>query len=290
MGLRMRLVVLAFAVFAVLAQGCSTRPRGTGEVFELRSRAETQLELAGRSADRGDPDAALFLLREAAGLAALADDSGLIVRVAVSRGNALLMLGRDGEADSELAAAEDEALLSGRRDLLALVRIHRARRNLGSESGADSARAAIDDVRRETAFLSDPLQVAFAWTVIGLAEGELGRHDLAEAAVRRSLAVHERGTGIELVAFDWFMIASFRSRSGDFDGARLALQTSISLDRRAENSWGIASGWRALGDVESRAGNRDSARAAYVRAAGIFSAMGNARAAEDALSRIADGD
>jgi len=288
MGLRIGFVVLAVAGSVALAQGCSTRPGNPGEVFETRNRAETRLDLAGRSMDRGDPENALSLLEEVSRLAALADDSGLIVRAAVSRGNALSMLGRTEEAAAEFAAAEDEARLSGRRNLLALAAIHRARRNLGS--GEDSARAAIGDVSREMAFLPDPLQVAFAWTVIGLAQDALGRRDLAEAAVLRSLAVHEKGNRLELAAFDWFMIASFRSRSGDFGGARLALENSIALDRRAENSWGLASGWRALGDVETRAGNPEAARAAYLRAAGIFRAMGNVPAAEDALSRAENGN
>jgi len=264
--------------------GCSSRPGPRGEIFDTRARAEAQLELGNRQADRGDLDSALFLLDEAMRLAVLADDSGLRVRVGLSRGNVLFSMGRVREAESGLGEALAEALMSGDRELVALSRVHNARRLLFSPGGAGEA--VVDEVSREMAFLGDPMQVAFAWTVVALAEGERGRYAQAQAAAQRSLAIHERGRRLELAAFDWFMIASFRSRSGDFDGARRALESSMALDRRVENSWGLASGWRALGDVERRAGNPDAARLAYIRAADIFRALGNDAAAEETLSRI----
>ncbi|MCL2190681.1 MAG: hypothetical protein FWB79_01685 [Treponema sp.] len=279
-------VAVLASLALIFAQGCSTRPGGRGDVYDTRIRAETQLELGNRQADRGDLDAALALLDEAMRFAVLADDSGLRVRAGLSRGNVLLSLGRADEARAGMNLAVEEALRTGDRELAALARIHEARRRLLSPGGAGAAGGVVEEVSREMALLRDPVQVAFAWTVVALAEGELGRYDRAEAAARRSLAAHERGRRLELAAFDWFMIASFRSRSGDFAGARLALEASMSLDRRVENSWGLASGWRALGDVERRAGNPDAARAAYARASEIFRALGNYRAADEALSRV----
>jgi len=282
-----RAITVVFALCAVLlASACSTRPRNRGEIFDTRSRAETQLEQGNRQADRGDLNTALFLLDEAMRLAVLADDSGLRVRVGLSRSNVLFSMGHAGDAESGLNDALAEALLSGNRELVALSRIHNARRRLLSPGGAGEAGAIVEEVSRETAFLGDPLQTAFAWTVVALAEGELGRYAQAQTVARRSLAIHERSRHFELAAFDWFMIASFRSRSGDFNGARQALEASMELDRRVENSWGLASGWRALGDVERRAGNPDAARAAYVRAADIFRALGNDVAADETMSRI----
>jgi len=281
-----RILVVLCAM--LLMPACSSPPRNRGEIFDTRSRAETQLELGNRQADRGDPGAALFLLDEAMRLAVLTDDSGLRIRVGLSRSNVFFSMGRSEEAESGWNAALDEALLSGNRELIALSRVHLARGRLLSPGGGTAAQSVIDEVTRETAFLRDRLSVAFAWTVVGLAEGDLGRFDRAEAAVRRSLETHERNGYFELAAFDWFMIASFRSRSGNTDGARQALEASMALDRQVENPWGLASSWRALGDVERRAGNPEAARAAYLRAADIFRALGNSQLAEDTMLRIGE--
>jgi len=279
-------VLLAAACALLLAQGCSTRPRNPGEIFDVRGRAESQLELGNRHADRGDAETALFLIDDAMRLAVLADDAGLLVRAGLSRSNVLAHLGYADEAEAGRNRALAEALLSGNRELVALSRLHIARAGLFSPNAAGTALSVAEEAARERAHLSNRLHVAFAWSVEGLAEMALGRHARAEAALLQSLAIHERGRYFELAALDWFTIASFRSRSGDFDGARRALETSIEFDRRVENSWGLAAGWRALGDVETRAGNRDAARAAFLRSAGIFLALGNERAAEDALARI----
>ncbi|MCL2600410.1 MAG: tetratricopeptide repeat protein [Treponema sp.] len=281
-GYRILIVLCAL----LLAQGCSSRPRNRGETFDVRRQAESQLQHGNRQADRGDHETALFLIDDAMRLAILADDSGLRVRVGLSRGNVLSTLGYAEEAAGVRNAALAEALFSGNRELVALCRVHIARAEMLSLGSRDAARAVVDQVTREKAFLVNHMYVAFAWSLIGRAEGMLGRYAHAEVAVRHSLAIHERHRNLELAALDWFMIASFRSRAGDFDGARQALETSILLDRRVENSWGLASSWRALGDVERRAGNRDAAGLAYTRAAEIFRALGNDPAADDALSRI----
>jgi len=270
---------------ALLALSCSSRPAARGETDDLRRQAEAQLALGNRQADRGSPQTALFFMDEAMRLAVLADDSGLRIRAGLSRANALSSKGLQAEAALEREKALAEALFAGDAELAALARVHAARARLLSGGGPEAARAVLEEVSRERAFLRDGLFEAFAWTVTALAEAELGGYARAEAAARQSLAIHERARRTELAAFDWFMTASFRSRAGDFDGARLALETSIGLDRRAENSWGLASSWRAMGDVESRAGNTEAARAAYLRAAGIFRALGNEAAAQDALSR-----
>jgi tetratricopeptide (TPR) repeat protein len=135
---------------------------------------------------------------------------------------------------------------------------------------------------------SDKLYIAFAWTVIGLAEKELGQYAQAEAAVKQSLSIHEKALNYELAAYNWYLIGSFRSLSGNYGGAKLALDMAIDYDRRVENSWGLASDWRAMGDVQRTAGNGEASRAAYTRAAGIFRALGDEEAAQETLSRIAE--
>jgi len=271
------------SVICYLFCSCSSAPKNTGDIYETRKDAETQLELGNAQADRGNYATALVFLNEARRLAVITDNSSLLVRSGISRGNALFALGSADEAFESWNKALEEANLAGNKELAALCRINIARGKLFSSGSAQAIR---DDVSLEMASIkADELYTAFAWTVIGLAEKEMGRYAPAEEAVKRALAIHEKNRNLELAAYDWFMIASFRSLSGNSGGAIKALESAIEYDRRTENSWGLANDWQALGDVYKKAGNTDAARAAYLRAANIFRALGNAEAAEKALKR-----
>jgi tetratricopeptide (TPR) repeat protein len=280
--------VVFLIIMGIIFSACSSRPKNPSDISELRRRAESQLDFGNRQADRGNLDASLILLEEAMQLAIMADDSGLRIRVGLSHSNVLFTLGSREEANNGwlVALAEAERINNG--ELTAVSRIHIARgKLLSSPSQANIAQSVRDDVNRDLPVIkSERLYIAFAWTVVGLAEKELGHYPEAEAAVRRSLEIHQKDTYFELVAYNWFLIASFRSLSGNYSGARQALESALTYDRRIENSWGLACDWRALGDVNKKEGDRDAARSSYLRAAEIFRAMGNEEAAEEALSRI----
>jgi tetratricopeptide (TPR) repeat protein len=264
---------------------CSTPPKNPGDVYDLRNQAEAQLDLGNKQADRGSYETALVLLNEANQLAVITDDPGLRIRSGLSRGNALFALGRAEEAARCWEQARLESAAWGSRELAAVSTIHILRGALLS-GGAD-VRSIREDINRETAAIkSDRRYIAFAWTVLGLAEKELGRYDEAEAAVKRSLAIHEKELYLEQAAYDWFLIASFRSLAGNYDSARQALESAAAMDRRVENSWGIAADWRALGDVYKKAGKTEESRKSYLRSAEIFRLLGNKEAAEEAEGRI----
>ena len=275
-----------FFVLTLLAAACSTPPKNAGEVYVTRKQAESQLDQGNKSADRGDYETALAVLNEARRLAVISDDPGLLVRTGLSRSNVLFALGRADEASAGWEAALKEAEKRGERELAAVSRVHIARGRLLA-GGASEAQAVRETVNRELAGIkSDRLYVAFAWAVIGLAERDLGRYREAEAAVKRSLDIHEKERYFEQAAYDWFMIASIRSLSGNYNSALEALDSAIDLDRRMENSWGLAADWRAAGDVRKKAGKSAEAREAYLRAAEIFRALGSDQAAAETESRI----
>jgi len=279
------LLLLSFFFFLFPLPSCSTKPKNSGDVYSIRKQAEAQLALGGRQADRGSFESALLILDEAVRLAVAADDPGLRIRAGLSRGNALFSLGRREEANEAWNNALGEAERAANGELAAVSRIHIARGRLLSPSEGVSAQAIRDEVNRNLAPIKDRYYTAFAWTIIGLAEKELGRYAPAEAAVRRALEIHEKDFYFELSAYDWFMIASFRSLAGNYRGALQALESAVSFDRRVENSWGLASDWRAMGDVHRKAGDGEASRAAYQRAAEIFRALGNDEAAAETLSR-----
>ena len=266
-----------------LFSSCSSAPKITGDVYEMRQDAEGQLKQGTEQADRGNYAVALVFINEAKRLAVITDNSSLMIRSDLSRGNVLFAMGNVEDAVEAWNKALEEAVFAGNNELAAVCRIHIARGRLVSRNAAQSVR---DEVNQEIAQIkSDELYIAFAWTVIGLAERDLNNYAAAEEAVKRALAIHLKAVSLELAAYDWFMIASFRSLSGNSGGALDALESAIEYDRRTENSWGLANDWQAFGDVQKKAGSRDAANAAYVRAAAIFRALGNEEAAEKALSR-----
>ena len=268
---------------ALFVQACSTPPANPGEVFDARNRSGSQMDLGNRHSARGDPQTALFLLDDALRLATLADDSALIVMAGLSRSDVLFSLGRSEEASAAIDTAAAEARRAENKELAALCTVSSVRQQLPSYNSGEAASAAVL-VRGMIPLFSSRLNTAFARTTVALAEAAAGNFSRAEDEAALALAIHERLRSFELAAYDWFMIASFRSRAGDLPGARQALESSMEMDRRVENSWGLASSWRAMGDVERKAGNWEASRAAYLRAAGIFRAMGSETVADEALS------
>ena len=266
---RITIVPLLFILIS-----CSTAPKNPGDIFELRNRCESQLDLGSKEADHGNYEKALILLTESSRLAILCDDPSLLIRTGLSLGNVLLELGRKDEAFAQWNKSAAEAENTANRELAAVSRIHIARGRL--LSGERNAQSVLDDVNREMASIkSDQLYVAFSWLVCGLCRREMGRYTEAETAVRNSLDIHVKGKYLTQASYDWFVIASIRSLAGSYDAALQALRSAIELDRRAENTFGLASDWRAMGDVYKKAGNAASSKQAYLRAAGIFRALGS---------------
>jgi tetratricopeptide (TPR) repeat protein len=263
---------------ALLWGACSSAPKKPAEVHVRRDGAETQLELANRQAEQGDFDGALALLELSRILAVTSDDLSLRVRITLSRGNVFFYQGKREEAAREWAAALAEAEEYGDGELGAIARIYEARGRLLSaapEEKRKTAAAVAGEVNAEIPRIKkDTLSVALGWTVIGLAEKEGRRFGEAEAALRKSLAIHEKGNYLEQAAYDWYVIASVRSVAGNYTGAVEALEAALALDRRAENSWGLAMDWRALGEVHRKAGRPAEAEAAAARSGEILRALG----------------
>jgi tetratricopeptide (TPR) repeat protein len=273
-------------VFALLS--CSSAPKRPAEVFTERKMAETQLELANKAADRARYDDALSMLEDARRIAVSADDPGLRIRTALSRGNILFYLGKRADADAEWNAALAEAQDAKDAMLAAACRVYMYRAALLS------GEAAPEETARKTraelpALKNEPLFTALAHTVIGLAEKARispGANNGAEAerAVQSALQIHQKANYLELAAYDWYIIASIRSVSGNYKSALDALQNAISFDRRAENSHGLGSDYLAQGDVCSKMHDLNGAKAAYKRAEEIFTAAGMETEAKRARS------
>jgi tetratricopeptide (TPR) repeat protein len=262
-----------------LAASCSSAPNKPAEIRVQRNSAERQLELANQQAERGDFEGALALLELARQLAVTADDPGLRIRVALSRGNIFFYQGKREDAARQWAAAEAEAGASGDAEIAAAARIYVVRGRLLSASAEGRGAEAAASVKAGAAqamdrIKNDRLSIALGWTVIGLAEKESRRFNEAEAAVKKALEIHQKENYLEQAGYDWYLIASIRSVAGRFAEAGEALEEAIALDRRAENSWGLAMDWRALAEVYRKAGKDAQAEEASARSAEILRALG----------------
>jgi tetratricopeptide (TPR) repeat protein len=281
----MKIMVPLLAVVLLLTS-CSSAPKRPAEIYTERNTAYNLLELAGRTANQGRYADALLILEDVRRTAVGVDDSPLLVRTAVTRGNVLFSLGRHDEAFLEWEAARKEAESSGENDLAAFAAIYSCRGRLvllinsGTNIGVEEIR---DQVNRLISSIKTNREAqASGFLVLGMAEKELGRYAEAERALRSAIAIHEKDLYLEEAAYDWYFLASIFSVSGRYDNALAALTTAISFDRRAENGFGLASSWQAMGEVylkkslsvnPAEAGAvRAEAVQAFRRAADIFRA------------------
>jgi len=201
--------IFIFLIILVFAS-CSTKPKVTQDIYNLRAFAERGLDSANKEIAQGNYASANSLLSEYKRMAVLSDDSSLIARVCLSYGNALYYIGKTNEAFAEWEEAAYEALRAKNPELLSVSRIFKAKGNL--MSGRSAAQAVLDEVNREsTNIKKDRFFVAYSWQVKGLALRALSRFKEAEDAMKQSLAIHEKKKSLENSSFDWYTIASIRS-------------------------------------------------------------------------------
>jgi len=267
-----KIIYVFMFLIALVFTSCSTKPKVTEDIYNLRVFAERGLESANKEIAQGNFRTADSLLSEYKRLAILVDDPSLIARVCLSYGNALFYLGKREDAFEQWDEAEREAKRADNAELLSVSRIYRARGNLMSEKA--DIKAILEEAEKESKNIKkDPFFVAYSWQVRGLAQRALGNLDAAEEAMRKSLAIHERQRSLENCSFDWYTIASIHSLKKENEKAIKALEKAIEIDRRIENSWGLAASYRAMGDVYRNDKKEDKALEAYNRAKSIYIAL-----------------
>jgi len=262
-------IQIIFFLGLLLFISCSSAPKRPAEIFTNRNTAETRLDDLNKEADRGNYEKAMEMLREVRRLVVSTDDPRLLIQEGLARGNILYSLDQRIEARLVWENALKEAEVSGEKELASAVKIYLARSRLFEDP--NSANEVKTTVNREISSMRKERQfIALGWTVIGLAEKELGRWTDGENAIKRALAIHEKDNYLEQAAYSWYLIALIRNTAGNHNQALEALQMAIAFDRRAENTYGLGMNWRAVGDIHRRIGNQNESIAAYNRALEIF--------------------
>jgi tetratricopeptide (TPR) repeat protein len=273
------------ACIVLLFLGCSSAPKGQPEERTQRRAAASQLAAANKEADRGDYAGALLLADEARRFAVAADDPALIIRSGLARGAILASLGRADEARAAFAGALAEAERIRSAPLAAASRAHIARQEL--RDGSRGALEIREQAKKDISLMEkEPADLALGWTVIALAEKDLGNWADAEKGIKNALDIHVKAGYLEPAAYDWYLIASIRSASGLYQGALDALEEALSYDRRAENTYGLGMDWKAMGDVYKKAGKDAAADIAYRRAADIFRSNDMTREAAETEAKM----
>jgi len=283
-----KLIVFFLITFLLIIASCSSAPKNPEDIDVLRSQAEFWLKSANSNAGQGKFKEALIQLDDAKRNAVLTDDSSLIIRTCLSRGNVLFSLGRSDEAFAEWNRAIAEADRYGDAELKSVSRVYFSRGELlsGRLQANPQSQMRIEELAKivlkkledeSSNIKSNRLYIAFSWQVRGLAHRALGEYSEAEDAFKRSLDIHIKDKNMEDASYDWYVIASIRSLWAGKTAQDVlnALEASLAIDRRIENSWGIAASYRAMGDVYQKAGKRSEALAAYSRAKEIYAMLGN---------------
>jgi len=271
----MNKIIYVFLIFITFVfASCSTKPKVTEDIYNMRVFAERGLDSANKEIAQGNFKSANSLLSEYKRMAILADDPSLIARVCLSYGNALFYTGAIDEAFAEWEEAAVEAQRAKNSELFSVSKAFMAKGNL--MSGRLGAQEVLNEINKESANIkNDAFFIAYTWQVKGLALRALQRYKEAEDAMRQSLAIHERQKSLENCSFDWYTIASIRSLNERYDDSITALEKAIEIDRRIENSWGLAASYRAMGDVYRKDRKEDKALEAYNRAKNIYTALKN---------------
>jgi tetratricopeptide (TPR) repeat protein len=273
---KMKKITGIFILIIICMGSCSTAPKNTGDVYNLRKSAEKGLESANKEAEKGSFENAHNLLVEYKKQAILTDDPSLIIRVCLSYGNVYLSLGKIDEAYAEWDQAIAEADKLKDKELIVVTKIFKARGNLLSgRADAQSVLNELDEVNKEIGNVKKNLYLAYFWQTKALAQRALNLYREAEDSIKKSLDIHEKEKALESASYDWYTIASIRSLAGNTAGALQALESAITIDRRIENSFGLAANWRAMGDIYSKMGRNDDALTAYKRSRAIYEALGN---------------
>jgi tetratricopeptide (TPR) repeat protein len=263
------------AVLLIIFVSCSTAPKNSGDITQLRRLAEKEITDANNLVRRGHLLSAHALLAGCKQRAILIDNWSLIIRSSLALGNVMLSIeNKKNDAIKEFEEAVALADMLNDKELIAVSNIYLIRSNI--ILGSAPANSMLTDIEKYAADIKSELYKAFSWQVKGLVQLRNKNYTDAEKSIETSLAIHIKANYLENAAYDWYTIASIRFLNDKGEEAIKALDEAIAIDRRIENSWGLAADWRAKGDVYSKmTGKGREARQAYERSMAIYTALNN---------------
>jgi len=282
----MRKVIGGFAATALcVCAGCSSTPKGTGEVFTVRNQAAGFAETAEGLFLQGDYAKALDLYFKAYDLHASVDNLPGVVKTSVSIGRLYLLTGRTEAAHTALSAAFDRAVELGDQDLVLVSANGLAEYCLATDQN-DLAAEYIAKGFELWKGGAESADLALLYHNYGILCKRTGKTAEAEEAFLKAAAINVKLMKHAQLASNRYMLASISLQRDNIEGAMGWLQQALASDKAAENSRGIASDLHAIASVFQRQGNHEKAFDHFQRAFTIYRSLGMLDESRRSLAQI----
>lgn len=268
---RPRAACLAAAGLAALAAfsaiGCSTAPKGSGEVLEKKNEAAEYSRLADGFFFAGQYASALQYYGEALDANLAVDNLAGAISARNSLGRTYLALVRLDDAERELLDALEDARASGLPGSVAL-----SLSNLGELRYAQGDAHAAETLFTEAEALvgpKDPTSAVISHNrgVIALARGEYAE---AERFLTAAAQLNEKAKRWIELAANRYVLAAVSNARADLPAAISWAYKALSADKTAENTLGIGADLEAIAKLQKKAGRLDLAFDLYRRAFGLW--------------------
>lgn len=287
-GERLRHVFLVSIAAIVVLTGCSSLPKGGGQVDAVKNQAAAYAAQGNSSYEKGD-----YVRAERYFKLALDADFSVDNRLGVassynSLGRVYLSAGDFEAAKDAFDHAEEYSrpAVSPESQSLTLAARTGTAEILLLQGHYASALEALKKAE-SLPVPEDSVERAALYHDIGAAYKGLERYQEARSYLEQALEIHRKLKRGALEASDLYMLASLSSKQGDYTSAVDYLEKALAQDKRVENSVGIGSDLRALGIVSEKQRKEASAYDYYYRSLQVYRILGMAGQVKDLLGRLA---
>lgn len=287
----MRAPIRALALASALAilAACSSAPKSSGVVYEIKNKAAEYARLGDGFMATGQYDQALTYYGEALRSSASVDDLVGASSAQASMGRAYLSAGMLDEARAAFAASLESAVMSGSPVAQAVAKTCTGELlNLTGER--EKALALFEEAAHLVAPggkvpVEDSASKAFAVALhdSAVAKSALGRKAEALADLEKAKAINQKLKRWTELAANHYVHASILAGAGKLDEALATALAALAADKLAENGRGIAGDLAAAGSLAARLERKDEAFAYWKRSFDTALAVDDARAARAAL-------
>lgn len=280
-------VFLLSITVGVAFAGCSSLPKGGGQVETVKNQAAAYAEQGNSAYEDGNYVRAERFFNLALDADFSVDNRPGVASSYNSLGRVYLAAGEVEAATSAFAHAEEYArpgTTPQSRSLLLAARTGAAEVLLFRGEYA----SALEALRKSEVLAAqqDSVESAALYHDMGAAYKGLERYPEARSYLERALEIHRKLNRPALEASDLYMIASLSSKQGDYVSANAFLKEALAQDKFVENSVGIASDLRALGIVNEKQHNEGGAADYYYRSLQVYRTLGLADEVKDLLARL----
>lgn len=279
----MKKPVILLALSGLVFFGCSSLPRGSGEVFERQNEAAGYLRLGDSFLSRNQYDSAAQFYNEALQTNLSVDHVPGAIKARSSLGKVYLRMGELEPAQRELQDALFDARIYGEPNLLALTL-----NNMGELYYLQQNLPLAQDFFTQALPLGqgDDGLLAIIQHNLGVIAFDRGNREEARGFFQAAAQMNQRLLIWSEFASNAYMLAVLENRSENLPEAIRWAEQALEADKRAENPQGIGADLEALGNLHKKSGNHLTAFDFYRRAFHLGVATNNEPLVKTALVQL----